>query len=293
MKKRKYIMGLLSTMLLAIACSESLEDTYGDYTDGGRIRYVGKCYDVKTVPGWKRLTLNWKRATDEAAKNIKVVWTLNDGKDSTLLEPDCSSFEIPALTDGTYRFDLTVIDNAGEESLVETVYGRPYTETHEIVRTFTNVVTKSWQVGNVLICCIDKWNDNIKDVQLQYKNTQGQVDSVRLEKEDFIDPENPDPSQLFVLEGVSNNPEDSITILRRGMVEGCPDLIDFAPIVMSKNRVFTTDFLLTLETRYGLSSETDEELVKLNHFIDTVKTLEFDYDMASLEDVLYQTITMC
>ena len=28
-------MGLLSTMLLAIACSESLEDTYGDYTDGG------------------------------------------------------------------------------------------------------------------------------------------------------------------------------------------------------------------------------------------------------------------
>ena len=56
---------------------------------------------------------------------------------------------------------------------------------------------------------------------------------------------------------------------------------------MSKNRVFTTDFLLTLETRYGLSSETDEELVKLNHFIDTVKTLEFDYDMASLEDVLY------
>lgn len=287
MKKRKYIMGLLSTMLLAIACSESLEDTYGDYTDGGRIRYVGKCYDVKTVPGWKRLTLNWKRATDEAAKNIKVVWTLNDGKDSTLLEPDCSSFEIPALTDGTYRFDLTVIDNAGEESLVETVYGRPYTETHEIVRTFTNVVTKSWQVGNVLICCIDKWNDNIKDVQLQYKNTQGQVDSVRLEKEDFIDPENPDPSQLFVLEGVSNNPEDSITILRRGMVEGCPDLIDFAPIVMSKNRVFTTDFLLTLETRYGLSSETDEELVKLNHFIDTVKTLEFDYDMASLEDVLY------
>ena len=154
-------MGLLSTMLLAIACSESLEDTYGDYTDGGRIRYVGKCYDVKTVPGWKRLTLNWKRATDEAAKNIKVVWTLNDGKDSTLLEPDCSSFEIPALTDGTYRFDLTVIDNAGEESLVETVYGRPYTETHEIVRTFTNVVTKSWQVGNVLICCIrihkDRW----------------------------------------------------------------------------------------------------------------------------------------
>lgn len=25
----------------------------------------------------------------------------------------------------------------------------------------------------------------------------------------------------------------------------------------------------------------------MNHFIDTDKTLEFDYDMASLEDVLY------
>lgn len=84
-------------------------------------------------------------------------------------------------------------------------------------------------------------------MQLQYKNTQGQVDSVRLEKEDFIDPENPDPSQLFVLEGVSNNPEDSITILRRGMVEGCPDLIDFAPIVMSKNRFLQPFFTYILK----------------------------------------------
>ena len=163
MRVRKYITRFLTLALVLAGCNESLEDTYDEYTDGGRIRYVGKCYDAKVVPGWKSLTVNWTRAIDETAKNIKVVCSLNDTKDTVLLEPNVVSFKKDQLIDGTYRFDISVIDNSGNESLVEEVYGRPYTENHEIVLSFTNVITKSWPIGskNALLCRLDRWNENI------------------------------------------------------------------------------------------------------------------------------------
>ncbi|WP_187376842.1 MULTISPECIES: DUF4998 domain-containing protein [Butyricimonas] len=284
--KKYFVKFLIATLALA-GCSESLEDTYDEYTDGGRIRYVGRCYDAKVVPGWQSLTVKWDRATDETVKNIKVVWSLNEQKDSALLEPSESSFKIDRLADGTYRFDITAIDDSGENSLVETVYGRPYTESHEVVRTFTNVVTKSWQVGNKLVCRMDQWNENILEVQLKYKNTRGEVKPVKLRKEDFMDPENPDLGQFYVLDDVSDVPTDSIVILRRGLLENCPDEIDFPSVTVNKNRAFTTDFVVAIKERYGFSDVTDEELAKLNHFVDTVRVLEFDYDITSLEDVLY------
>lgn len=186
MRTKIFIIRFLVILFISAGCSESLEDTYDEYTDGGRIRYVGKCYDSEVVPGWESLTVKWKRATDEIAENIKVVWSLNDQKDSTLLKPTASSFTLDKLTDGTYRFDITVLDNTGNESLIETVYGRPFTKNHEIVLTFTNVIAKSWQVGNKLVCRMDQWNDYIQKVILKYKNSQGEERTKELTKDDFI-----------------------------------------------------------------------------------------------------------
>lgn len=286
MRTKIFIIRFLVILFISAGCSESLEDTYDEYTDGGRIRYVGKCYDSEVVPGWESLTVKWKRATDEIAENIKVVWSLNDQKDSTLLKPTASSFTLDKLTDGTYRFDITVLDNTGNESLIETVYGRPFTKNHEIVLTFTNVIAKSWQVGNKLVCRMDQWNDYIQKVILKYKNSQGEERTKELTKDDFIDPENPDPSKLYILEDVSDNLQDSVFIYRWGFLEGCPDEIEFDPIVVNKNKTYTSDFTLAIKQRYGFSDLNDEELIKFNHFIDTVRLLEFDYDINSLEDVL-------
>ena len=43
MMKRIYYVISWFVALVAIGCSESLEDTYDEYTGDGVIRYLGKC----------------------------------------------------------------------------------------------------------------------------------------------------------------------------------------------------------------------------------------------------------
>ena len=279
MVKKKYIMILWIAALSLLGCNESMEDTYGDYTDGGKIRYVAKCTGLDVIPGWKCLSLTWKNSTDATIKNIKVVWTLEMQKDSILLDGTATSFELRNLIDATYRFDVLALDGEGRQSLTATNYGRPYTETHEVVRTFTNVITKSYQVGNNLIFWTDKWNDNIFEVTLKYKDAQGEEQIHEMKKEDF--------GSFITLSNVSDAPQDSVYIMRVGRVENCPDTITFLPLTLNKARMFTSDFVIAVERRYGFSDKTDEKRNEFNRFIDTVRTLEFDYSMTSFEDVLY------
>ena len=57
MKMLKYLW--LGCLLLTFGSCESLEDTYSDYAEGGALRYLGKCRDLKIEPGWKRLIVSW------------------------------------------------------------------------------------------------------------------------------------------------------------------------------------------------------------------------------------------
>ena len=58
-KKLYYIIGLIVASF-ATASSESLEETYDEFSGDGMIRYVGKCADVEVNPGWERLQVVWK-----------------------------------------------------------------------------------------------------------------------------------------------------------------------------------------------------------------------------------------
>ena len=175
MRKRKYIINLFAAAALLVGCGESLEDTYSDYAGNGKIRYVAKCTEVHTTPGWERLLLEWINGTDATVDKIKVVWSCEDRKDSVLLSNTTESYELKNLTNGTYRFDVCAVDGAGNESLMETTYGRPYTKEHEIMLAFTRGVVKPFFVKDKLIFFSDQWNENIEEIKLQYKNTKGET----------------------------------------------------------------------------------------------------------------------
>ena len=151
MRKRKYIINLFAAAALLVGCGESLEDTYSDYAGDGKIRYVAKCTEVHATPGWERLLVEWINGTDATVDKIKVIWSCEDLKDSVLLPSTAESYELTNLTNGTYRFDVSAIDFAGNESLVETTYGRPYTREHEIMLAFTRGVVKPYFLKNKLI----------------------------------------------------------------------------------------------------------------------------------------------
>ena len=139
MGKRKYIINLFAAIALFVGCGESLEDTYSDYAGDGKIRYVAKCTEVHTTPGWERLFVEWINGTDATVDKIKLVWSCEDQGDTILLPATAESYELTGLMNGTYRFDVSALDSAGNESLTETTYGRPYTREHEIMLAFTSI----------------------------------------------------------------------------------------------------------------------------------------------------------
>jgi len=277
---KRYVVNLLILTVLLVSCGESLEDTYSDYAGNGKIRYVGKCTELDVTPGWKRLSLQWKNSKDATVDKIKVAWSSDDIQGDTLLDRDVTSFELRNLEDGTYRFDICGVDKDKNESLVLTNYGRPYTEDHETVRTFTNVITKSYRVGSNLVFFMDQWNDNIIEVDLKYKDTQGREIVRPLKEEDF-------KQNFITLENVSPVVTDSIFILREGKLEGCPDTIRFSPLALNLTRTFTSDFMSMIRQRYGFTDMSESDKLLFDQFIDTVRVLEFDYDINSFEDVLY------
>ena len=106
MGKRKYIINLFTAIVLFVGCSESLEDTYSDYTGDGKIRYVAKCTEVHTTPGWERLLVEWINGTDATVDKIKLVWSCEDRGDTILLPATAESYELTSLINGTYRLSL-------------------------------------------------------------------------------------------------------------------------------------------------------------------------------------------
>ena len=279
MRKRKYIINLFAAAALLVGCGESLEDTYSDYAGDGKIRYVAKCTEVHATPGWERLFLEWTNGTDATVDKIKIIWSCEGLKDSVLLPAATESYELKNLINGTYRFDVCAVDFAGNESLAETTYGRPYTREHEIMLAFTRGVVKPYFLKNKLIFFSDQWNENIDEIKLQYKDTQGNTQYYTFDETTY--------DSFVTIDDVSMNPTDTVYVLRKGMVEGCPDLIEFEPLALSRTKIFSSGFVNAIERRYGYSNKTKEQEAEFEKFVEKATELEFDYDMETFEDVLY------
>lgn len=278
MKGIIYFISLWAFIVLLASCSESLEETYEDYSGDGKIRYLGKCKDVEVTPGWERLHVEWKNGTDAVIDKVKITWEASEKRDSVLVDRGTTSYDIRNLENDTYRVDVCSIDKNGNTSLVETGYARPYTYGHEAVTSFTRLVTKHYEVENDLVFFMEHWNDSIVKASLQYTNLAGETDLFPLTK-DLVS------QSLITLKGV--NFDKPITILREGKLEGCSDTIIFPEVALGNELMLTSDFKQAIQRRYGFKDETPEDAAKLKNFIDTVRILEFDYDMTSFEDVLY------
>lgn len=280
MRKFKYFLSLFVATVLLVGCNETLEETYGDVTDGGKIRYVAKCSDLRANPGWERLLVTWKNGTDATIEKIKLVWVYNGISDSVLLEPLTSSYELKKLVNAVYRFDIIAMDKEGNTSLNETTYGRPYTREHEIMNAFTRGVVKSYFVNNKMIFFADKWNPNILDIRLKYKNSNGEPKEYIFDKETTY-------GNLITIDDVSMNHADEVIVLRKGKFEDSLDEIDFDPLAISRMKIYSSGFIHYIERTFGLKNNTIEEKAEFEKFIEGVTELEFDQNVETFEDVLH------
>ena len=306
MKMRKamikiyYMLGLLAAILVA-GCSESLEDTYDEYIEGGMVRYLGKCADVEVNPGWERLQVIWKNNIDAAIKQVKITWQSENeetpfvryiDRPTAVDEGDLmDTIFLEGLQDAVYTVRVINVAADSTESLVEEKYGRPYTESHEDLRTFTRGMSAFGRMGDKLAVVLDQYNENIDSMVLCFyevgKNEQTMWNmkehmnntlsysyygmNVNLGRDYlFLLPEEPDAEIDF---------SRPLTIKRKGKLEGCIDEISFQDEALNLNeRLWSTEFSQLMLEKYGFNWENE---------VENVKTIELDYDVASMQDLMY------
>lgn len=268
----KYIALFIISVAAIFASCESLEDTYSDYSDKGRIRYLGKTNDIEIKSGWKRFEITWGENPDPTVKKVKIVWSVDDEKDSVTVDAGLKSYNTESIFNNkTYAFDFYSMDESGRQSLKNSIYARPFTEEHEDVAAISRIERKHFFVGENLIMFFNKKQENITDPVLTYYSSG--VKEEMILTEDIIN------SGFLKVANVDLAKE--ITIKRSAEIEGCLDVVDFTPYELNQSdRKLNTDFKNYLAIAYNIEQVTDE-------IINETKVLYLDRDLMSLEDVLY------
>ena len=268
--KKIYVL-LIGIVFFASAC-ESIEDTYNNFPSG-TTRYVGKCSDLTVNPGWERVELHWTNSIDPTVKQIRVSWRTDAANVSdTLLAPDAETCNITDLENAVYTFEVCAMDDAGNTSIAAIGYARPYTYEHEGVIGFSRVVTKQFRVKNNVILFFDRWQTTMKEVTLRYYRN-GKLQEEELTEEIV-------GKQYKMLRGIDT--DMPVTIDRTGALADCPDEIVFPPLELDfSSRNFTNDFANMLKNRYQVNDVYNES------FANSITELEVDYNLSSLEDLLY------
>lgn len=267
----KKIYALLILGLLFMAGCESLEDTYKDYSGDGAVRYLGKCSDLSIEPGWNKLNVKWVNHIDPLIDKIYLVWATEGVVKDSLLDKTVSECIIPNLENANYEIYVCSVDKEGNRSLPVMGYGRPYTDAHETVRSFTRLIVKHYFIKDRLLLFFSKWNDNVTSATLEY-TSGGKSKKLELTK-DLLD-----GNKYYMLPDAID--EGTKVILNRsGRLEGCVDLIVFPSYELPRQKVYTPEFKQFIREKYG-KEEISED------FITSLETLEFDYTMTSFEDIL-------
>lgn len=262
-------------LLTLTACSDDLAGTYSEYSGDGPIRYTGRTTNVTVDPGWQCLRAKWTLSKDLAVKNIRVTWiSENSDTAEALLPPTDTTYTIQGLSNQNYQIMVQSIAENGTPSLADKITRRPYTYEHEAVTAFTQGFNKYYLYRGHLLLFMGNWSDGIQHFVIDYTNQSGQADSLVLTKEVF--------EQLYVdVAGVDFS--KNITLRRRGLIEGCPDTIDFQPVQLTKTYLMNSDFKKEMRQHYGLGND------EVESFASTATTVSLDYNLYSLEDLLYFT----
>lgn len=262
-------------VLTLTACSDDLAGTYSDYSGDGPIRYTGRTTNITIDPGWQCLRAKWTLSKDPAVKNIRVTWiSENSDTAEALLPPTDTAYTIQGLGNQNYQVMVQSVAEDGTPSLADKITRRPYTYEHEAVTAFTQGFNKYYLYRDHLLLFMGNWSDGIQHFVIDYTSQSGKADSLVLTKEvfdeQFVDVANVDFGK-------------DITLRRRGLIEGCPDTITFEPVQLTKAFLMNTDFKKEIRQHYGLGND------EVEGFASKAETVELDYNLYSLEDLLYFT----
>jgi hypothetical protein len=266
---KKYVFYCLLCLFSFCSCGESLFDTYKDYAGDGEIRYVGKVTNLIAEPGWQRIRLSWENSADPIVDQIKVKWTEDNVEDSVYLPANTTSYEIDNLVQGS-NFEVTVVsvDKDLNESLPTTTTVRPYNSDHEMVRSFTRVVSRNFFLHDHLLLAFMGWDSNISKAYVTYTSkSTGESKQLDLSKETV------NSLHIDIPDVDSSKP---VLVYREGYIEGCEDLITFSPITLDVQPLFSSEFKQEMKRQFGFDEIIPES------WITSTTSLDLDWKIIIL-----------
>lgn len=293
--KTNYIISLIAIIFIFIGC-ESLEDTYDEFLGDGKIHYVGQCTNIEIQPGWYRLKVKWEGNLDASIKTVKVSWQAENettphvrfikALDASVNKNLKDSIYIENLTNSVYTVTVTNLTADSTESLAVPQYARPYTEEHEDLRTFSRGIINFYTVKDKLIVMLDEDNENLEEMVLSFwdkngtKHTWDIKEHMNVEIGDWFYGYR---EYMFLLpeeKNINIDFEKPLLIDRKGYLNDCIDEITFTTdTLLLTERVWSANFNQWLRKNFGESyNESD---------IQSVKTIELDYNMSTLQDLFY------
>lgn len=275
MRKKRYIdIALCAILVFLYGCGQSLEDTYKDYAGDGEIRYLGQCTDLTVSTGWKHLIVKWTNNVDPIIEKIKLTCSKDDDVKEFLLDRGTSEFDITGLEeDGNYEISVCGVDKDGNTSTVNTVYGRPYTESHEEVMAFTRLISRHFFYKNHLILTFSGWDENVVSAELKYTKKNGEEASLPITQMEVLG------YRQYLIEDEIDMTKP-VELYRSGKIAGCDDVITFDPYVLLNERNFNSDMKQELKRQFGFDETIPDE------WVDNLEELELDWNIGSLEDLL-------
>lgn len=295
MKNRLYYMAWLFVALFAVGC-EDLEDTYDEFSGDGVIRYTGKCSGLNIDPGWERLRVSWKGNIDPDIEKVKIAYQSELDAEplvvyvtpkDVLADDLRDTIYLENLQDAVYAVKVSNVAADGKESLVESNYGRPYTEVHEDLRSFTRGIVNFYPVNDRLVVTLDGKNANLKEINLKYWGTDNKEYSWNVLENMGRDIQYIVNDIMFMLpdedKSVAGNVgidfSKPLTVERRGLLAGCIDTIKFDPVTLSmEERVWSSGFVNVMMHKYGVDWQSE---------VDNVRVLELDYTLPTFQDLFY------
>ncbi|MGM9733915.1 MAG: DUF4998 domain-containing protein [Prevotella sp.] len=268
---KKYIFAMSAAALMS-SCGESLFDTYKDYAGDGEIRYVGKVTDLVATPGWQHITVSWTNSNDPIVDKVEVKWVEGETRDSVFLPVGTSSYDIKDLTTGsTYEISVMSVDKNMKESIAQTTYTRPYNADHELVQSFTRIVSKNYFLHNHLLLTFVGWSEEISEAYIVYtQKSSGKEVKYEL---------TPETVNSLLLDLPDVDATKPVLLYRNGYLQGCDDLIVNEPITLDADVAFDAEFKSEMKRQFGYDQIIPQE------WADNVTSLDIDWNMSNLLDL--------
>lgn len=274
MSHMKKILMMMTAALALFAACDSIEDTYKDYTGDGPIRYPGKCTNVTVSPGWECLRVNWTLSNDPAVEHIVVTCASESDTLRQTLDAKATNCTIENLQNDNYTVSVQSQASDGMLSIAEGKTDRPYTYEHEAVRAYTRGYAKAFLAKGHLLLVMSGWDEGIERFWVACTSTDGQSKEIDLTQDMFTE-------KYVDLSGIDTS--KPVVLHRKAKIAGCPDIIDFQPITITRNVVLNSDFQRNMTQRYGITSD------EADQFTSTTAEVEIDHNLLSLEDLLFFT----